>query len=384
SDSEVGFHALDQGTEIQMSRFREVMISASSSELLAEKYDLDSDAAYSAAMLRQLGYTLIAWNYPGVYADAMRSLKASGDSLDLVLTRRLGFSPNTLALKVVQSWGLKKRDCSAIGLLESEELDEEEEIIKAIGATLSKVCRVGEALARASDPEHYPTAANDWDQARVEIESKLGSNGMQMIREKFAENCENYLTHLPHLFEPGLITEINQPQDWSADAHPEERNPYLMFCEPAVQTELRSLYRRLIPSKLSRENIRKLINHTIPAAGFSAGCIYTIDPGLMLLVPQVEVGEMKLRTAEPIDYSVVRSNSDMVAIAYQSSEPVLAYRKSKDGSTLTAIAGMIGSSQRIGVMYLEIPSAVTNDPKSTEMIHFKALCHALNDCLILS
>ena len=102
-----------------------------------------------------------------------------------------------------------------------------------------------------------------------------------------------------------------------------------------------------------------------------------------MLVPQLELGDLQLRRYEPVDYSVVVARSDIVAVAYQIQEPVIEYREGDDGVLLTGIAGLFGASQRMGVLYLEIPKGVSPHPDSEIMLHFNALRYALNHCLNL-
>lgn len=376
-------HTLEAGSSLQISRFEETLLSASTAEVLSKHYGVDEAAAYSTALLRQLGYTLVAWNYPAIYQESVQQLQP-GDTLDLVLTKELGFSPATLALRVLHGWGVSGHTTSQWGMLTDEDL-EEVEILNSIGGSLAKLCKVGEALARANHPDCYPTARDDWKVARLEIESRLGPQGMEVIKERYLENCENYLTYLPDVFLAAVPADFEdvytsslEDKDGSATG-----NPFVGVCNESFRSKLEAFYAGLNRSATSRHNVRRFVHELIPNTDFSGGCVFTIDPGMMLLVPQLKIPGMKFREFEPVDYSLAISKSDLVAVAFQNSEPILEYHKTAEGEVCSSLAGVFGASQKVGVLYLEIPKTVPNDPKSEEMLQFKALAWTLNDCLKL-
>ena len=123
------------------------------------------------------------------------------------------------------------------------------------------------------------------------------------------------------------------------------------------------------------------MRQTLPRTEFIGGCVYTIDPGLMLLVPQLEIGMNELRDFKPVEYSVVASGQDIISMAYQGNELVRSYKVSKGNQAISAIAGVFGRSQRVGVLYLEALMPSDAKVEAQQSIHFKALIWALNDSL---
>src|SRR5262249_37415849 len=153
--------------ELQALRFRESLLSASAAEILASKNAIDPEDGFSCGLLRQLGLTLIAWNYPRVYNRAMECITPN-EGLDFQLQKVLGFSPSLLGLTFAQRWNLSDEILVALGdrkkrfsVSASERSDSG---AQHVGEMLSKICEVSEALARANDPEHYPTALRDWEE----------------------------------------------------------------------------------------------------------------------------------------------------------------------------------------------------------------------------
>ena len=375
-------HTLDEAQTPQIERFKETLVSASTAEVLSEKYDLDPSTAFSSAVLRQLGLTLIAWNYPTIYQETITSLKP-GDLLDARLAKSLGFSPSLLAMKLFNQWGVSTRSCRALGLLDEDEIDEEEMILNATGQTIAKLCRIGEALARAHAPDYYPDAQSDWENARAEIEVALGERGMELVQEKFRGNSEMYISHLPHMFKPALV--LDTPRELLGIDHNKKgsHNPFLQVCSRAVRESLKALYPRLDPDGVSKDALRLLVRDIIPNAAFTGGAVYTIDPGIMMLVPQIEIGSVELRRLDPVDYSVVMSNGDFVSVAYQTKDPLIAHKSAVDGTIFTGIATVFGYSQRVGVLYLEIPYDKFTKDEEQHVVHLRAFAQTLNDCLNL-
>ena len=84
-----------QATNHQLTKMRAGIISAAAAESFAPSQNISSDTAYGAALLRQLGITLVAWNYPHIY-ERVFDLIEPGESLDQALSKMLGFSPALL------------------------------------------------------------------------------------------------------------------------------------------------------------------------------------------------------------------------------------------------------------------------------------------------
>ena len=110
-----------------------------------------------------------------------RFLHKSEKSFDKLLTKELGFSPALLAIKLLQEWGYNTELCLELGIIDFADPEFEDFALDEYsGAVISQICEVGEALARASRPDRYPSAKDDWRYAKTEIEKSLGSDGMRL------------------------------------------------------------------------------------------------------------------------------------------------------------------------------------------------------------
>ncbi|MCB0360897.1 MAG: HDOD domain-containing protein, partial [Bdellovibrionales bacterium] len=162
-------------TPAQAGRLQEALISATAAETLAPEARLRPEMGYSTALLRQFGLALVAWNYPHIYEHALKRLRNTSPggavSLERIVARRLGFVPSVLAMAMAREWHLAPELRAALG--DPRALDEVSEersaTIRRVAENLQTICEVGEALARANDPDTYPTARSDWNTARREI-----------------------------------------------------------------------------------------------------------------------------------------------------------------------------------------------------------------------
>jgi hypothetical protein len=371
-------HSLTEGGQFQLSRIEEAFVSASTAEALATSEALDAEGCYASALLRQVGIALVAWNYPAVYQEAVQGL-GEGGTLDQRLAVELGFSPAMLAIRVFLKNGLPARYCSELGLYQ-EFHDQDWEYLSAVSETTIRLCRIGEALARARNKEMYPEARDDWELAKLEIERRLGVDGMKIIHERLDENMNAYVELVPDIFKPALILDIPDEFDKS-DVVGDYYNPYLSCCSKVEREALKLFYQQLTADVETGSNVRLFVDKVFPATRFTGGCIFTIDPALHQLTPQMQLGELVMRRFLPVEYSLAEASNDLVSVAFRTTEPVIAYGVNDDGELTSMIAGLFGCSQRYGVFYLESPGVISDEPQ--QKYHFKALQHALNDSLNL-
>ena len=382
SDEQVSRHSLSSIDAAQISRMREAVVSASASATLAKAQQQNSELGFFSGLLRQLGLTLIAWNYPGVYQRATQSLQ-SGKSLDEAITEQLGFSPSTLAVALSKEWRLPSglQEILTDEFADSEDLDKHIEV-SALGQSLRELCRVGEALARANEPETYPSAQTDWEFASQAIEARLGPDGLRTVREAIEDRFDHLLVQMPSFFRGGTILD---PEAFLARHHEQEmgiHNPLLKACRLHVQERILELYHGLAEGQSTQALLRKFASTVVPSCGFSGGVVYTVDPGTASLTPQLRVGTLQLRTFSHVSLEL-EDNEDFVAVAYKSDQPIARVGQRNGESEFATLGSVFGYSQRVGVLYLEIPEIVFTGSEKQHTLHLRALAITLTDILRL-
>ncbi len=390
SEKEISQHSIAEMNQFQALRFRESMLSATTAEVLAEKNEIDPEIGFSCGVLRQLGLTLIAWNYPRVFSRAMETMKPQ-ESLDFVLQRSLGFSPALLGLTFARRWNLSEDVLIALGdrkVVPSSGVNRtvnKEEASRKVGEVLAKLCEVGEALARANNPEHYPNALRDWQDAEEAIAAHLGPKGMHTIFERAELHCQEYLKLNPEItkFTPteNLKEKIVDSRFATAKL---EKNQYLKNCPPHLREQIVRLYHQLKPNKILKKNLRTFVFEILPAAGFSRGCIFMLDPTSKTLSPSITIGELSTDRIKPVKLSSVLGHFDLVSSAFGLKAPLREEGMSREGERMTMIATALGTTTPLGVLYLETDDDVSGNASADPMPVFRALKQTLSDCLNLS
>lgn len=383
SPREISPHSLRAAEPLQTSRFQEALLSASTSEVFCESADIDPEIGFTSALLRQLGLTLISWNYPDVYETAVRNLPTQRD-LDTAIASILGYSPSLIAVRLLKSWGLPATLVDSVAIAHPDfDIEDYREFSNSVAEVLSTICKAGEALARANNPQVYPTARQDWSECKLAIESRLGSAGLQKIQTRFEQNCGSYVDLMPELFRPGMLINPQIQGEAIFGTAPTDRNPFIELCRPHVRAKLVELYGENADATSKRRPLFTLLHEIIPLAGFTGGCVFTADPTTMQLIPQSVIGTPVSFKAEPIAYSNL---SHFIIKAFSS--PTLEVQENVvviEGveEKLVSIAWAVGFSQRIGALLLEVPTRVFEQSPNDQINHFQAVLQALNDCLEL-
>jgi hypothetical protein len=370
---------------LQASRLRETAIVASTAELLSAKTNLNPDTGFSRGVLRETGLNLIAWNYPSLYSRVLRKL-AKGQSLDEQISQELGFSPVTLAMRVLQPSATTTSD-------------NEQALHDSSWGDYDRLCEIGAALARADSPETYPSAENDWKLANEYLQKTVGAEGIALIRAKAAEYSKEYAKSLRGIFKS--IREFNPER--SVQSYRKQsnciNNRYMKQCSTEVQTALQSLYNHLSESNATGTALEILIRQIIPDAGFTGGCVYLVDPAAFALTPRTVFGNVQLRTIERVmlkqafvdpqdeDFSgAVSVNSfapDLAATALSRAQPVIERHEDMNNGGITGMYASLGDLRKVGVLYLEAPEASDIESDHKTMCTFKAMRKALSDALKL-
>jgi len=376
-------HYLSTASKLNAERLSECMTSACTAEVLARAQSVDGDLAFSCAIFRQLGLTLIAWNYPHVYQRVME-VNPSKFDLELSLSRMLGFSPTSLGLACARNWNLPKVVLEAMGdkNVKAEELASGNS--ESLGGTLEKICQIGELFARISSPSGKTQEPSDWSKVNNEILRNLGSKGLNIIQERIESASQYYLKTLPTLFSIPEIKDSVASAKFQQSAALFESNAYIKKLSPELQNEMRAFYEAIVPGSLGKECIEILSKRIIPLAGFSRGCIYLVDAGTTRLMPRLAVGESKISDFEEIDYTSNSKRRHFVVEAYRSTAAVMQHKLTLFGFRIRSIASSVGAMQKAGVLFLEPSTQLMEDTQKDPLIIYKAILSALNDCLGLT
>jgi hypothetical protein len=379
-------HMLQSVSPLQANRLRETAIVASTAEVLSAKTSLDPDTGFSRGVIRETGLNLIAWNYPSLYSRVVKNLH-KGQSLDEKLTQELGFSPITLAMKVLKP------------VLAEGEIDPQAHH-ENTWDHYDQLCEVGAALARADNPEAYPSAENDWQLASEYLHKTVGPEGISLIKNKAVECSKQYKQILKDVFK--AVGEFNPERNIKSHKNrsKSQLNRYINQCAQETQASLQALYAQISEPNQTTTALETLIRRIIPEAGFTGGCIFLVDPAVFALMPRTVFGDVKLRPVERVllkqafldqqmsggftnFMSASSAEPDLAATALSCVQPVVERHDDQAASGLTGIYASLGDAKKVGVLYLEAPDSPDTSGDHQTMCTFKAMRQALVDALKL-
>ena len=378
-------HRLDLASSEQASRLRESLVAVKSAEILAPNHDCDAELVFAVSTFRQLGLTLIAWNYPHIYSRTLASLQ-SHQTLEGELGRKLGFSPLMLGVSLAREWRVAPLVRRCMGD-ERAQIDEDNPAVLALVATVKKICQVGEALARLDRKQDYPEPKSGWDTIQSSLLSEFKPEQIENLLESIDRSCARYAKVLPNILlvsEESLSTTINRKALAGANGSAVS-NLYIKHLPPEQAQLLAELYRARTPGAVNRQLLDKIVRELIPALGYHRGCIYLVEVDTLSLVPRLAIGYARIGEYQAVHYLSTVEGSHPAALAYRSTTAISgAVAPAQDEHpALSYVAANLGEIQKAGVLYLEHPSDQGGVAGSTGRAIFKAIVQALNDFLNL-
>ena len=358
-------HSLHWSEPFQVARLRETAVVASTAAVLSEKKDLDPEVGFSRGVIREIGLNLIAWNYPTLYSKVLNNLKPEA-SLDEELSKELGFTPALLAMRVLRPEDPNQPEGAPIP-------DDQKG-----WAAYDELCEVGEALARAENPETYPSAQNDWQKANQYLTENAGTGALELIKERAVEQSKRYQEALPEVF--NSLENFNPQRN--IDVHQRMSaviaDQDFRVCPPHVQEALRTLYSEMDGYAVNKAAIQTLLKSIIPQAGFTGGCVFVIDPSTASLKPRTIIGQVNLRAIQ----NVSLEPGDLAVAALAQTEPLFDLKEDAVPQPMEGIYSSLGDQRKVGVLYLETPKTRNEVPEGktigTYNILKKALCDVLH------
>ncbi|MFN4895840.1 MAG: hypothetical protein ACK5GN_00960 [Pseudomonadota bacterium] len=357
-------HSLHWSEPFQVQRLRETAIIASTASALSEKKNLDPELGFSRGVIREIGLNLIAWNYPSVYTKVLNSLTAE-QNLDEELAKELGFTPALLGTR------LFRPDWAADPALQDTE--------DTTWASYDELCEIGEAVARAENPETYPSAESDWQQAQGVLKETLGENAIDVIREKTVKNSKNYQKSLPEVF--GNISSLDPAQQIQRHKRVSRAidEKHLKYCPETVKNALKALYSEMSDDSVNKTVVGKLLKDVVPDAGFTGGCVFVVDPTSLSLKPRTLIGKVQMRQIA----NVALEPGDPAVSALSDGPPIIKNGNAPDNSLFAGIYSALGGRKKIGVFYLELPQKASMPVSEETLGVYNVLKKALSDALLL-
>ena len=285
-------HSYLEITEFQATRLEEAVVSATAAEAMAFASGIDPSLAYTTALMRQLGYSLAAWNYPKEYRESWSSME-EGVSFDEILNDHLGFSPLALNQVIADQWSLDQVITAAIGERLTRGQTEIIEVAEGepLFISLARMCQVGEALGRAVHAQHYPTGLKDWTTAYSVLEEVFGETGVEVVLEEARQKLVRSAPYKLGLPLPPMLKALKEKIDrLSQEQALLKRNKYLSSVPSEARYKIEAYIKNPSTDSHFGKSFLTCFEEVLQLSGFVRACIYTGEPSGNRLVARVSFG----------------------------------------------------------------------------------------------
>ena len=378
--------SFDDISDLQAARIKESMVAAVTSELLCPTQTLDPELGYTCSLLRQLGITLAAWNYPREYERAMSRISTTR-TLEESLQDALGFCPTALGSTYAKEWRLCREIQDALkvsrdsdsAFVSSERLVRHENPATKI----KKICQIGETLARAMQPRIYTTKDKALEQAQVELIRHLGRDAIKTISETTRKRLLYYRSYDLHM--PAATNAAQLKKTVVASLQIEQwkkQNSHLSNLDETNKALLEEVYRKMTTEDISRDAIRKLVKEIIPAFGFPSGYVYLYSPKQEQLCANLTIGTPSTLSPKRISLNSVINKNLLSCSAYSLKSALRSEVRLPGNIPGTIFACRIGTNKPVGVLYLETTPESLSKSEADPMTRFKALVACLAAALL--
>lgn len=383
SEDKISSHRFEQINDNQLMSTKHAAISCSTTHLIASKTEHDPDVAASYALLRQLGFMLVAWNYPRTFEKAMSQLAENGGDLEKALFKYLGFSPTQLGVKLAADWNKSPALYLGVGLASEEEASKLDPQERQATEEIKEFCEVGEALARVNDPQHFPAGQREWSKVTATLTDYLGPDALNVLRKSLAGALKEYKKFNPQEF--NLDFEPRRQRNTAPNpfgAKLLEVNTDIRKCPSEIQALYREMYQEILVGEISVEALNILVKQIIPQCGFTRGCVYLTDPDGQILVPKLKIGEGDISRYKSLRSTSLKFSHPVIE-ALTCQFPIKQENVYMYGELVSHVTGVFGTREKAGVLYLEMGTSLQGLDGLTPLVYFRSIKQALNDCLNL-
>jgi hypothetical protein len=358
---EVSPHQYESATDLHFYKKHEISVSLAAILSLSDSFEVDDQQVYLTALFRSLGMNLILWNYSDLYLESLEEQRPTL-SIEKILTNKLGFSPSSLALKVIQEWGVSDEITCAIEY-------------PKINGKINELCRIGESFAKAATPEIYPQAKNEWRIVKNQIHARLGENGLKLIQQKY----EEFVNLIPNF----KVKELNFNDEFFSSVRKFNYNPPKFIEE--LKYEPRSAiiehYNSLGKIKIEIA-LKNLFKDIVPKFSFKGLSVYTLDFGTQKLIKQCQIGHLFYH-APYIYIDELSSIGPIESIFSLSKEISTSSIEIGDEKRTQIFQPIITTTGISGILYIEVDLYLHDNQFKHIKVEAKAIQQCLMDTLVI-
>lgn len=375
-------HKIRACTRVKSELLRSALVASSAAERIASgavESDLliDPETAYAGASFRQLGWNLVAWNYPDLVSSALRMSSGDKAKASTYLKKLLGYSPEQLSEQLAHGFLLQPDLRDAVALSTPGKILP---MANTAARLLSTVCEVGESYSRVSSERATAQDERDWESRSKELKIIAPELSVERLRKDVDERVGETVERWKSLASQGRMQQRIVSAAKEAPKRTFDSNRYLQRCPETIQEQFRPVYEEISPAGPSVDALQSLVGKAIPAAGFSGGCIFLLNDRQTDLVPAVRLGNVAAQHDKKL-FSLLETSA---LEAFNSEVPVRKQEVTDDGAVLEHVCAAFGGAERPGVLILEVAREISGHPDFDSTLYFKAVRQCLHDCLAVN
>ncbi|MFN8391746.1 MAG: HDOD domain-containing protein [Bdellovibrionota bacterium] len=382
-------HRLSASNRLKNDIFKTTFHAANAAHTIAlqgasEGLAIQPENARFCTLFRQLGWNLIAWNYPSVLAGVLRSTRSNPKDTGRNLRKVLGMTPEELGSRYANDWLLAPELRDVIQSASQSQPFGADRPTSSL-YLLQSACELGESFSRLRSPERFPHAEREWERKSDQLKAlapNLAVTSLQAVVDETTDQQIELMQRATAKARPTRVSVTVTPKVAQRDKTPRSfaGNQFLQKCPEHIQEQFRQVYDSIKEAGPCVEALQSLVTKAIPASGFASGIIYLLDQRRFDLVPAAKFGGSE-RSAHPKIKKLFESSAQD---ALTSDLPVRKEDVSDDGISVEHVSAAFGDSSTPGVLLLEVGDEASTDPAHNTTLYFKAIRQCLNDCLALS
>ncbi|MCB0329849.1 MAG: hypothetical protein KDD70_09300 [Bdellovibrionales bacterium] len=348
-------------------------IGGESAASIAEELDKPILTAHEGALFRTLGISLLAWNYPKLFSQALSTHKTKGADFDRELQNYFQISPQQIGARFARELEMSREIKQS--LLPRPQRDLLAEVDLKEQFHLTDICQLSELFARAQEPSYFPDAEEQWAAKESALKPILGAEVFTELHLK-AETIAEEKTSATDFGDLHEYIIVRKEPVIEGPVLPES-NPHLAHCPESVQQAFIAIHRELERSKTALDAIKLLLQRGIPETGAIRGCLYLQRKNDFRLQAALRFGDSPL----PRYQKFLLDARNGILDAIHSTAPFVHEGKGVTGAHITQVRGGLGNGAPPGVLYVEISDKAMKEADYNPTVMFHVIRSALKECL---
>lgn len=363
SPSVVSKHRRDLSSIAQHIQMQVAAMSLRAVELIAAEAGMDAEAAYGVQLLRQAGPSLLAWNYPRIFFQALSSTKRGFGTLDENLRRCFGFASSSLVSSLLREWRLGTDILRATQAFSRRPIPLRPEVenpkVRKGLYTVDSLCEAAEILACSADPAIFPGIDREWEQSRDYLSDYTDAAKLDEIREVVTADYQRRMPKKPR----------------------KSKVVYYRDPEPARKGKNLEAEKSDEPScDIASVGIEHFMREVLPEWGFKGGCVYGIEGEA--LIPTFLVGKAVVQY-EPVSSVIVTEQTRHLIDALLTDVPFCCLDTFVFNRWVSFICGKIGDPPA-ALLYLEMGAELKTSGTDCQLRWFAAAQKTLAEIMQIS